>query len=221
MATKPKTPPDWERIELDYRAGIKSLRQIGEEHGISHAAIAKRAKASGWERDLAAKIQAKADTLVTKSAVTKEVTTETNVSEREVIEANAQAIADIRLAHRRDIQQAQNIVINLMEELKHQTGVENAALLAELGEIMRQEDDKGQDKRNDLYRKIISLPERARTMKTLTDSLTSVINLQRQAFGMDKDAESVVDAFTKMLERVTSGNNSAFIPVAHDPEHED
>lgn len=221
MATKPKTPPDWERIELDYRAGVKTLRQIGEEHGISHAAIAKRAKASSWERDLAAKIQAKADTLVTKSAVTKEVTTETNVSEREVIEANAQAIADIRLAHRRDIQQAQNIVINLMEELKHQTGVENAALLAELGEIMRQEDDKGQDKLNDLYRKIISLPERARTMKTLADSLGTVIGLQRQAFGMDKDAESVVDAFTKMLERVTSGNNSAFIPVAHDPEHED
>jgi hypothetical protein len=83
VATKPKTPPDWERIELDYRAGVKTLRQIGEEHGISHAAIAKRAKASGWERDLAAKIQAKADTLVTK-----EVTTETTVSDREVIETN-------------------------------------------------------------------------------------------------------------------------------------
>lgn len=38
---------------------------------------------AGWECDLAAKIQAKADTLVTK-----EVTTETTVSEREVIEAN-------------------------------------------------------------------------------------------------------------------------------------
>lgn len=82
------TPPDWERIELDYRAGIKSLRQIGEEHCISHPGIAKRAKASGWERDLAAKIQAKNGTLVTKSVVTKEVTTKNTVSEREVIETN-------------------------------------------------------------------------------------------------------------------------------------
>lgn len=88
VATKPKTPPDWERIELDYRAGIKSLRQIGEEHCISHPGIAKRAKASGWERDLAAKIQAKNGTLVTKSVVTKEVTTKNTVSEREVIETN-------------------------------------------------------------------------------------------------------------------------------------
>lgn len=35
-------------------------------------------------------IQAKADTLVTKSVVTKEVTTENTVSEREVIETNKQ-----------------------------------------------------------------------------------------------------------------------------------
>ena len=25
---------DWEKIELDYRAGIKTLRQIADEHGI-------------------------------------------------------------------------------------------------------------------------------------------------------------------------------------------
>lgn len=44
--------PDWEKIELDYRAGIKTLTQIAAEHGISHVAIIKRAKRDGWERDL-------------------------------------------------------------------------------------------------------------------------------------------------------------------------
>ena len=72
MTQKPHTPPsspapggkapstkavDWERIELDYRAGIKTLRQIAEENGISHVAINKRAKRDGWTRDLSAKIQ--------------------------------------------------------------------------------------------------------------------------------------------------------------------
>lgn len=47
-----KTAPDWEAIELDYRAGIKTLRQIAEENGITHGAINKRAKRDGWERDL-------------------------------------------------------------------------------------------------------------------------------------------------------------------------
>ena len=47
-----KAQPDWERIELDYRAGIKTLRQIADEHGITHGAINKRARRNGWERDL-------------------------------------------------------------------------------------------------------------------------------------------------------------------------
>ena len=64
-------------------------------------------------------------------------------------------------------------------------GVESAALLAELGDLLRAEDDKGQDKLNDLYRRIISLPDRARTMKSLADSLRVMIDLQRQALGMD------------------------------------
>ena len=42
-------PADWERIELDYRSGIKTLRQIADENGITHGAINKRAKCDGWE----------------------------------------------------------------------------------------------------------------------------------------------------------------------------
>lgn len=102
--------PDWERIELDYRAGVKTLRQIAGEHGITHAAIAKRAKAQGWERDLSLKIQAKADQLVTKAMVTKVVTTGTKVSERQVVEANAIAINDMRLAVIRPVRQDQSEV---------------------------------------------------------------------------------------------------------------
>jgi len=50
---------DWDRIEVDYRAGIKTLRDIAAEHSISHGAITKRCKRDGWVRDLTAKIQAK------------------------------------------------------------------------------------------------------------------------------------------------------------------
>ena len=55
METTNKPAPDWEKIEADYRAGIKTLRQIAGEHGVTHGAINKRAKRDGWSRaDLAA-----------------------------------------------------------------------------------------------------------------------------------------------------------------------
>lgn len=50
---------DWEAIELDYMAGIKTLRVIAEEHGISHVAINKRAKRDEWVRGVSPKYLAK------------------------------------------------------------------------------------------------------------------------------------------------------------------
>lgn len=176
---------DWERIELDYRAGIKTLRQIAEENGISHVAINKRAKRDGWTRDLSAKIQSKAEELVTKELVTKTVTTETKMAERQVIEVAAQAVADVRLAHRRDIHRARNLANALLDELEQQTNPETLALLNELGELLRNPDDKGMDKLNDLYHAIIALPERSKTMKVLVESLQKLVDMERTAFGMD------------------------------------
>ena len=37
---------DWEKIEVDYRAGVKTLREIADEHNITHGAINKRAKSA-------------------------------------------------------------------------------------------------------------------------------------------------------------------------------
>lgn len=180
-------PTDWERIELDYRAGIKTLRQIADENGVSHPAITKRAKRDGWSRDLGAKIQAKADELVTKELVTSLVTTETKIAERQLIEVNAQAVADVRLAHRRDIHRARRLTNSLLSELEKQTA--QVPELQELGEILRRPDDKGMDKLNDLYQAIISLPERSKTMKVLAESLQKLVDMERTAFGMDKELE--------------------------------
>lgn len=186
MSEKPENiAPDWERIELDYRAGIKTLRQIAAEHGISHGAINKRAKRDGWERDLSAKIHAKADALVSKAAVSTPVSMETKVAERQVIEANAQGIAEVLLGQRRDIQRAKTIAMRLLDELELQAGRENVELLEALGDLLRDEDEHGRDKLNDLYQRIISLPERAKTMKALADSLRVCVDMQRQAFGLD------------------------------------
>lgn len=114
--------PDWEAIESAYRAGLRSIREIASQHGITHGAINKRAKRDGWERDLKAKIKAKADALVSKREVSKQVSTETATSERILIEANAEVIANVRMEHRGDIRRARELINTLFDELAGECG---------------------------------------------------------------------------------------------------
>lgn len=176
---------DWEKIELDYRAGIKTLRQIADEHDITHGAINKRAKKEAWDRDLSARIKAKAEAEVSKRAVSEEVSKKRLASEREVVDANAHAIVEVQIGQRKDIQRSRKIVMALLAELEQKTGAENVELLENLGGLLRNEDENGQDKLNDLYHKIISLPQRAKTLRDLGESLRVLVALERQAFGID------------------------------------
>src|SRR5438067_393783 len=169
---------DWERIELDYRAGLLSIREIAESQGISHTAINKRAKKDGWERDLKAKIQAKADALVSKREVSAQVSKEQAETEKVIVEANAEVIANIRLSHRRDISRSRSLVIDLLAELEHETG--KIDLFEELGDLLRNEDDKGRDKLNDLYKKVISSAGRVSSMKALAETMKTLIGLERE-----------------------------------------
>lgn len=185
--TEPKAKPDWERIESDYRAGLLSVREIASSQGVSHVAISKRAKKEGWVRDLAAKIKAKADALVTSRMVTRGVTSERAVTDRAVIEANAEVIASIRMAHRGDIKRARTLCMSLLDELEAETG--DIDLFRELGDILRCEDDKGQDKRNDVYQKVISSAGRIDSMKKLAETLKNLVGIEREAYGISEAAK--------------------------------
>lgn len=180
--------PDWEAIESAYRAGVLSVRELAGKYGISHQAISKRAKKDGWERDLKAKVQAKADALVAKREVARQVATESTISERQLIEATAEVIATVRMEHRGDIRRARELTNTLFDELAGECG--DVAALEQLGELMRREDDKGMDKINDLYHKIISLPSRVKSMKDLSDSLKTLIGLEREAYSIENKAET-------------------------------
>ncbi|MBP6653210.1 MAG: hypothetical protein KA181_12410 [Xylophilus sp.] len=184
---------DYARIEPGWRAGILSPRQLAaqytEETGnpVSHAAIVNHFKKAGIDRDLAAKIRAKADAMVTQAMVTGKVTPQPAVPERQVIEDNATQIASVRISHRKDIARARSVAANLLTELELQTGSDAAAMLSDLGELMRSPDDKGQDKLAEIYQKVISLPGRVKTMKDLGDSMRVLIGLEREAYGIEGD----------------------------------
>lgn len=179
---------DWETLSVHYRAGIRSLKDMGLQFGVSDAAIIKKARKEGWTRDLKGKIKAKADKLVSVAMVSAEVSAQTKVTEKLTIEVEAQVRSRIILSHRQDIPAARKLVSKLFKELELTT--DSIELLSELGEIMRMPNESGQDKRNDLYNKVISLSGRSTTLKSLVDSLKVMIALEREAFGLDDDGKS-------------------------------
>lgn len=175
--------PDWERIGIDYRAGILSVREIAAAHGVSHTAIQKRAKAHGWERDLKAKIQAKADALVAKREVASKVATVDAATEKVIIEGVATAVADIRMSHRTDIQRSRRLANNLLDELEGLS--DNRELFAQLGELLT-DPEADRDTLSELYHKVIALPGRSKVLKEMSDTLKTLVALERQAYSMDE-----------------------------------
>lgn len=185
---------DWERIEVDYRTGGKSVRELAAEHGISHVAILKKAKENDWTRDLSAKVKAKADALVTRATVTAEVTAAAKVTEQKTVEVEAQVQARIRLEHRKDIGRGRSLVMKLLGELEAQT--DSPDLFEQLGELLiepEQEEDseakkERQRKLREAYNRVLSLPGRADTVKKLADSLRILVDKEREAYGIESKA---------------------------------
>jgi hypothetical protein len=53
VRTREGNSPDWIQIGEAFRNTAKPIREIAREHGISDAAIRKKAKGQGWSRDAA------------------------------------------------------------------------------------------------------------------------------------------------------------------------
>ena len=192
---------DWESVEREYSAGLLSLREIGAKHGVDEAYIRRKAKTNEWIRDLSKKIQTKVDNLVRKEQVRSDVRSEKAISEKEIIEASAQAIVNVKLEHRGDIRKSKNIVNALFDELELTT--DNRELFEQLGELLRQESESGQDKLNDIYKKCISMSQRIDGVKKLTDALKTMIGLEREAYDITAAptaTDNAMSSFVKSLQ---------------------
>ncbi len=69
--------------------------------------------------------------------------------------------------------------------------------LEQLGNIMFDPDDKGRDRLNETYQKVISLPSRVKSLKDLSDSLKTLIGLEREAWSIGTTSEPEKNASTR------------------------
>lgn len=205
--TNTKAPKaDWELIERDYRLGVKSLREIAKEHGITHAAIAKKAKQFSWVRDLSEKVQAAAKDKVTKALVSKAVTAETTLKDTQSTEVMADVVSRVDLQNRDDLSAVLDVQRNLAQELASLSRPEFSEQLEKLGEIMDESytTDSGRevkDKVNELYRYIISLAGRVKMAKDIASAYGVYIPVQRKVWGLDEEKQKTSE-IDELLKRV-------------------
>lgn len=166
---------DWESVERDYSAGLLSLREIAEKYGVSKSLVERKKNSENWARDLTAKIQSKADSIIASSGVdSKGVDSGVDnkkTSEKEVIEANAQAIVSIKLKHRTSIGRLNGIVDSLFEEIEDLNKLKN----------------------------LDNLPVRVDMTKKLMDTLKTSIDKERQAFDIQDKTTPVDGAINTLI----------------------
>ncbi len=205
--TVEKRTVDWDAIEPDWRAGIKTKLQLSEEHGVSRAAMDKHFRKAGIDRDLTKRIQAKVEALVTQAIakeVTHSVTPETKLAEKQVVDANAGVVAQADLINRKDVLLALSVSRGQLEEVAILSEPEFRERLIALGEACDMSTDTRADKANELYRYIIGLAGRVKLSKEIAAAHGVYIPMQRKILKLDAEADRDQSSLDAMLAKINA-----------------
>ena len=165
---EPRKQIDWESVEVEYRAGKLSLREIAGKCGCTEGAIRKRAKKEGWARDLSAKIEHEVRTRLVRS----EVRSSCAPTEKEIIDAVSERSANIIKAERADLEQLREQENKLLDELDGKPT--KLYISTYQGEIVE---------------KVVALTvsEKASTLLALANVRAKRIELERKVWGIKEE----------------------------------
>lgn len=191
--------PDWEAIERAYRAGALSIRTIADRNGISDTAIRKKAKASGWVRDLSEQVRKEVRNKLVRGEV-RDGQCANPERDAEIVEEAAEEGATVVRSHRRDIRKASNLANLLMDDLlttiQQRESIENAI------EEETKEDSSGI--RRGAMLAAVGLPSNAKTLFQLSSAMKNLQVLERQAFNLDdKEQSSDVDELSNLMDELS------------------
>jgi hypothetical protein len=178
-ALLPERQQDWEYAKAQYETGTKSVQLIAAEIGVGPTAVYARISNHGWTKNTEARTQH-----LTALKVAHEIEKEKKLEleEERAVRVNAEMQARTLVTHRADIQRARALTMRLFKELEDL--MDNLPDLQDLGELLRSENDRGQDRRNAVYRAVIDMPSRVDAVKKLSEAMKTQIQLERQAHGI-------------------------------------
>lgn len=181
---------DWEGVERDYRAGVMTIRQIGEAHGISHTLVQRHAKRYAWARDLSERIAVKAEEKLAERTVSVEVANLPPGKHKDslIVETRASQVAEIRHGQRQRFSQMAELSTEMFVELK--ASFANRVDLNTLGELLAQYTEGGAPTPlTKAFMDAVALPGQIKAFKDLTDIITKLTDMESKAFKLDKAPE--------------------------------
>ncbi len=188
--------PDWEAIERAYRAGALSIRTIADRNGISDTAIRKKAKASGWARDLSEQVRKEVRNKLVRGEVREDQCANPE-RDAEIVEEAAEEGARVVRSHRRDIRKATNLANLLMDDLL--TTISKREEIEDAIDLETAGDTNGMRRATMLS--AVSLPSNAKTLFQLSSAMKNLQVLERQAFGLDdKEQPGDSDELSKLMD---------------------
>lgn len=179
---------DYERIEPEWRAGVKSPEQLASEYtrdtgvSVTHQAIRNHFRKRGVPRDLSAQVKAKADAKVLEASVAAE---QRSGKSAQIVEAAASEIATIRLEHRADASRARRLVRKFTEDLA--AVADRPDLLKEMERALADKGENVSDALRQAITRCTSLPSHVGTLKSLAEALRTLITIERECYAMDGD----------------------------------
>lgn len=183
-------PPDWPAIEPLFCAGVISLNSLSKKFDVSRPAITKHARKHGWVRATQPQILARANELVATSPTPGVVAISTPATEKareDAINLGAAAVAVVLMNQRKTIERVRTVGEKLLAELEE--AIDRPELAAMVYDALGGENRGNGLNLVDLAKFITGLPERARVLKTLTETLGLAITMERTSYGLNKDEE--------------------------------
>ena len=205
---------DFDLLLGDWKAGVKSPRQMSKDYElltgekISHQTIRNYFNDKGIARNLQQAIRDKVKANIDAALVGKDVDSGAFPSAEEIVEAAAKRGTDTILTHQTEIVRYRQLAQRLVAEIEITS--DNRELFEEVGDMLRKENDKGVDKLNDAYQKVIALPGRVAAFKQLAEVLKILIGLERQAFGLSDNANGDPDTPPEKMTDLEAARRIAF-----------
>lgn len=201
MSTE-KRVVDWKAIEIDFRAGVKSLEQIGKEQGVTKGRISQVAKKDQWSRDLKSRIKAKADAKVNEAALNEKLNAKTDrLAEKDVVDANAEVQYQVRMSHRSGLRRLTKVKDKMLDHLE--SIVDNFDDIGEVVEMLRRPDEQGQDRANDKLKRAMDRSTVIDDLKKLAEVDEKVRKGEREAFGID-DGDRGLSQVDEVLKKINA-----------------